>query len=60
MKHVCLTHVLVTLVATANVSALPWPLMLNLVIKLAPVYDGEPLRSAVSNQDERFLIEKLK
>ncbi len=57
MKHVCLTHVLVTLVETASVSALPWPLMLNPVIKLASVYVGEPQRSAVSNQGDRFLVE---
>lgn len=60
MKHVYLTHVLVTLVETARVSAVLWLLMLNPVIKLAFVYDGEPRRSAVSNQDETFHVEKQK
>lgn len=48
MMHVCLTLVLVTLVETVSVSALLWLLMLNPVIKLASVYDGEAQRSAVS------------
>lgn len=51
MMHVCLTHVHVTVVETVNVSALLWLLMLTPVIKLASVYDGEPPRSAVSNQN---------
>lgn len=56
MKPVCLTHVHVTVVETVNASALPWPLTLNPVIKLASVYDGEPLRSAVSNQIYFFFL----
>lgn len=50
MRHVYLTHVLVTLVETVNVSAPMWLPMLNPVIKLAFVYNGDLLISAVSNQ----------
>lgn len=57
--HVCLTRVLVTPVETASVSALLWPLMLHPVIKLASVYDGEPQRSVVSNQDVTLPVEQL-
>lgn len=59
MTHVYLTHVLVTLVGTVNVSALLWLPMLNPVIKLEFVYNGDLQISAVSNQDETFLVEHL-
>lgn len=59
MRLVCLTHVLVTLVGTVNVSAQLWPPMLNPAIKLAFVLNGELLRSAVSNQEGPFPVENL-
>ena len=48
MKPVCLTHVLVTVVEIVSVSAQLWPLMLNPVIELVSVYNGEHLKSVVS------------
>lgn len=54
MKPACLTHVLVTLGETVSVSALLWLLMLSPAIKLASVYNGEPPRSVVSNENKTY------